>query len=691
MRDPRKSFEHLYSPFTLKHLTVRNRIVKPAQWTVFANPDGSVSDRILAHYEALAKGGAGIITVEESIFDLPLGASNMPHLRLDPPEFLEGWKKLAQVIRKHGAAGIVQVTHAGPAHSPLMDQETPVAPSRLDPPVEPYFGVARELAKAEIEDLIERFAQAAKRVQEAGFDGVELHMAHYALVNAFLSRVQNKRNDEYGCNSLEDRVRFSLGILRRTRELVGDAFIVGIRMNGQEWGHPDGTTREEAIWFAKQFAANGCDYLQVSAYGYGPYSLNALPDLVTYPEVSSEVRVFAESIPEGALVHDASIIREAAGIPVSGVGYIEPAAAEELLRENKVDLVCMGRPLLADPALPNKLLKGLHSQITPCVRCNVCLHHILMAQPVQCRMNAFLGREGTWTIAKTTQHLKVVVVGAGPAGMEAARVAAMRGHHVVLLDRADEPGGLVPMATFIKGGDTTDKLNEIVHYYRTRLEELRVDIRLGTDADTGMIKALKPDAVILAVGARTELPDIPGIEQKIVMSTDDLRASSKGYVELVGPELMQTLSKIYLPLGKRVVVIGGQMAGLQAAEFLVKRGREVTVMDSAEQLGGGIPLPWLVRLMPWLQARGVALHSAAKDITIVSDGVRFVDSANRDWKTHVEADNVLVVTQYRPNTQLRDALKDKVPAVHLVGDAHGTGMGNIQEAIRQGAEAAMAI
>ena len=691
MRDPHTSFEHLYTPFQLKHLTVRNRIVKPAQWTVFANADGSVNDRVLAHYAALAKGGAGIITVEESIFDLPLGASNVPHLRLDPPEFLDGWKKLAAVIRDHGAVGIVQITHAGPAHSPLMDQETPVAPSRLDPPVEPYFGVARELTVPEIEDLIERFAQAAKRVQEAGFDGAELHMAHYALVNAFLSRVQNKRTDEYGCKSLEDRIRFSLGILRRTRELCGPDFVIGIRMNAQEYGHPLGTTREEAIWFAQQFAANGCDYLQVSAYGYGPFSLNALPELVTYPEVDIDVKAFADSIPEGALVHDAALIREAAGIPVSGVGYIEPTAAEEILRQGKVDLVCMGRPLLADPELPNKLLEGRHSEITPCIRCNVCLHNILMAQPVQCRMNAFLGREGEWTIAKAPTAKKVLVVGAGPAGMEAARVLALRGHKVVLCDREEEPGGLVPMATFIKGGAITDKLGEIVPYYQRVLHDLGVDLRLGTDVHSGMVKAERPDAVVIATGATTKAPDIPGMEHALVMTTDELRASSKGFVGMVGPELMQALSKAYLPLGKRVAVIGGQMAGLQAAEFLVKRGREVTVIDSAEQLGRGIPIPWLVRLMPWLQAKGVELYPQAKDLRIVADGVKFTDPLHNDWKTHVEADNVLVVTHNTPNNRLYDALQGKVPEVTLVGDAQGNGWGSIQEAIRLGAEAALAI
>jgi 2,4-dienoyl-CoA reductase (NADPH2) len=351
----------------------------------------------------------------------------------------------------------------------------------------------------------------------------------------------------------------------------------------------------------------------------------------------------------------------------------------------------MGRPLLADPELPNKLLEGRHNEITPCVRCNVCLHNILMAQPVACRMNAFLGREGEWRITTTDAPKKVLVVGAGPAGLEAARVLALRGHKVVICDREEEPGGLVPMATFIKGGDVADKLGDIVPHYQRMLADLGVEMRWNTEVDLITVKELAPDAVVLAVGARTAPPSIPGMDQELVMTTDELRESSKGFVGLVGPELMQALSKVYLPLGKRVAIVGGQMAGLQAAEFLVKRGREVTVIDSAEQLGGGIPIPWLVRLMPWLEKKGVKLHPAAKDIHIVADGVKFTDTLHKDWKSHVEADNVLVVTHNRPNKGLHDALEGEVPVLTLVGDAQGNGWGSIQDAIRQGAEAALDI
>lgn len=687
MKYTQGTFEHLFSPFQLKNILLRNRIVKPAQWTVFANEDGSVSKQLLAHYESIAAGGAGLVTVEESIFDYPYGASNVPHLRLDVPEFLEGWKQLARTIKKNGAAAIVQVTHAGPAHSPLFANTTPVAPSRLDPPVEPVFAVARELTVQEIELLSDGFADAALMVKKAGFDGVELHMAHYALVNAFLSRVQNKRKDEYTGDTLQGRIRFSLDILRKTRQKVGDDFIIGIRMNGREWGHPDGTTLEEAKWFAERFQEQGADYLQVSAYGYGPYSLNALPDLVAYPEAVPEVKDFVDHIPVGALIEDAAAIREMLDIPVSGVGYIEPVPAEHMLDAGMVDLVCMGRPLLADPQLPNKLAEGRLNEITPCVRCNVCLHQILLAQPVQCRMNPFLGREGEWKIEPAVIPKKVIVVGAGPAGMEAARVAALRGHKVVIYDKESEIGGLVPMATFIKGGDVTDKMHEVINYYDRMLEYLDIVLHLNAEVNKGTLKMEFPDAVIIATGAKTVLPDIDGIDHKIVMTTDELRNRSSGYVHFFGANLMQAISQVYLPIGKNVVIIGGQMAGLQAAEFLIKRGRKVQVVEPGKDLGIGLPIPWLARLIPWLAAQNVGLHTQASDMSIHDGGVRF---RNAEGETvDLAADQVLVVTQYAVNDVLYQKAKTEFKEVYLVGDANGPGTGSIQNAILQGAEAAM--
>jgi 2,4-dienoyl-CoA reductase (NADPH2) len=265
-------------------------------------------------------------------------------------------------------------------------------------------------------------------------------------------------------------------------------------------------------------------------------------------------------------------------------------------------------------------------------------------------MNAFLGHEGEWKIEKTKKPKYVIVAGAGPAGLEAARVAALCGHRVEVYDKNREPGGLVPMATFIKGGDTIDKLHEIVTYYNGVLKDLNVPVYLKKEVNEALIREKKPDAVILGVGGLHVKPDIPGVEHDIVMTTDDLREQSSGYVDFFGPGVMQTLSKVYLPIGKNVVIIGGQMAGLQAAEFLVKRGRKVDIIDKEQQLGGGIPIPWLVRLMPWLQSKAAGLYDGVHDIVISEDGVQFSNAEGKHLK--IKADQVLLVTDNQPNREL---------------------------------------
>jgi len=254
-----KDFSPLFEPLRLNSkITLKNRIVKTAQWFIYPEADGSVSERLIDFYRSLAKGGPGQITIEESLSDYPLGASNMPHLRLDDDRFIPGLKRLADAIHEYDIPTFVQITHAGPAHNPEQpDGGQPIGPSAIDPPSEPTFAATRELTLEEIEDLIEKFAQAARRCKDAGFDGAELHCAHYALVNAFLSKRQNKREDEFGCKSLEDRARFPVRILKRMRELCGPDFILGVRMNGREWGDPLGTTTEEAIEFAKMFESAG--------------------------------------------------------------------------------------------------------------------------------------------------------------------------------------------------------------------------------------------------------------------------------------------------------------------------------------------------------------------------------------------------------------------------------------------------
>ena len=681
-------YSHLLSPFKLKHLDLPNRIVKAAQWTVYASLDGEVTDRLIEFYERLAAGGVGLITVEESVCDYPLGASQKGHLRLDEDRFIDGLQRLASAIHQYHAPAIVQITHAGPAHAPF-DGSTPVAPSRLDPPVEPPFSVSNELTIDEIEALIEKFAQAALRVKKAGFDGVEVHMAHYALVNAFLSRVQNKREDNYGCLSLENRARFSTEILQRTRELCGNNFVLGVRMNGQERGHELGTTPKEAATFAKMFEDAGADYLQVSAYGYGEYALCALPDLIGYPEVTPSVKEFYEAIPKGALIEDAEFIRNQVSIPVSGVGYLEPELANKVIAKDQVDLVCFGRPLLVDPNFPNKLKGENPATIRECLRCNVCLSNILLAKPVECRMNPFLGREGKMPIQPVSNPKSVLIVGAGPSGLEAARILALRGHHVEVYDRSSDLGGLLPMAAFIKGVGLADNLLKAIRYYQKELHRLNIPIHLGKEVDRELVKIHEPDVAILATGGKASLPNVEGVDKDVVISTEDLKKQAGRYLHFIGSRAMSNLTKIFLPVGKSVVVVGSDYTALEAAEFLVKRGRSVTLVSTDAQLGAGMPLAWLVRLLPWLEAKGVRSYVGVRFLKILDHGVAFVTPEGHTEE--IKADNVMVMSQYHANDSLMKELTGVVDGIYRVGDAAGNGTPSIQKAILEGAKLATSL
>jgi 2,4-dienoyl-CoA reductase (NADPH2) len=680
-------FAALFEPLKLNEkITLKNRIVKTAQWFIYPEPDGSVGDRLVTFYHTLAQGGPGQITIEESICDYPAGASNVPHIRLDEDRFIPGLTRLAAAIHECGVPAVVQITHAGPAHSPNQpDAVQPMAPSAIDPPSEPFFAPARELSLAEIEALIEKFAQAALRCKKAGFDGVELHSAHYALVNAFLSRRQNKRQDEFGCGSLENRARFPVRILQRMRELCGAEFVLGVRMNGREWGDPLGTTNEEAIAFARMFEAAGANYLQVSGYGYGAFWMAAFPDYVDVL-APPDVKPFTDNIDSGALIPDAAAIRRAVSIPVSGVGKLGFETAEKVIREGQVDLAAFGRHFMVDPMFPVKLKEGKEDDIRPCCSCLHCLHVLFLNQPVECRVNAFLGREGEMAIRPAAQPKKVMVVGAGPAGLEAARVAALRGHQVSVYDRAAEVGGLMPMAAFIKAGGQ-DELPPLLDWYERQLKELGVKLHLHQEVTPELVKEAAPDAVVLAVGGK---PQEAPIKNGKVVTTEALKKNAKGFVRLLGPEAMSNLTKIFLPTGKRVVVVGSDLAGLETVEFLVQRGKQVTLVDSAEQIGRGVGIHLMIKYPLWLQALGIPVYTGVKYKEVNKKGL-VIETKEGETVT-LECDTVMVVTQYGLNDALYKALEGVVAERYLIGDAKSdAGPGYIHGAIHDGAKAGLAV
>jgi len=689
-----RKYVNLLRPLQLKNVTLKNRIVKTSQCFVYAESDGSVGDRLKSFYASVASGGVGLVIVEESCCEYPLGVSWMPHIRLDDDKFIPGLGELAAVIHSHDCPAFVQITHAGPAHQPF-DGQPPVAPSSIDPPVQPGFVVAQELTLEKIKDIIEKYAEAALRIKNSGFDGCEIHLAHYALGGAFLSRIQNKRVDEYGFNSLESRARFGREILERTRELVGPDFIVGVRMSAREWGHPLGTTIEEAAVFAKIFEKAGGDYIQSSAYGYNEFFRCWAPDVLLYPEVPQTARSFAARIPKGALLPEAAVIKKAVSIPVSGVGRLDADIGEKAIKDGKIDMVWMGRRLMVDPMYPRKVAEGKAEDIRPCTGCMYCFSHLITPTPVKCRWNAFLGNEhelgcdGT-DFKPVKEKKKVMVVGAGPGGMEAARVAALRGHEVLLYDREKYLGGLIPMAAFIKGTDF-DNISLALKWYENELKKLKnLKIVLGTEVDKDLVVDISPDVVILAPGSKWELPDIPGIQGSNVVTTGELKKKVKGYLRYLGTEVMSSLTRIYAPVGRRVIVIGGDLKGLEATEFLVKRGRHVILVEQSHDLGEGMHEHLKSRFFPWLQAHDrITVYTGVTFNEITSQGLDI--TTDQGVKKMIEADTLMVIEKDKKNFDLHNALKGEVSELYLIGDAKEDGNAWIHGAVHQGARTAFSV
>ena len=681
----------LFEPLKIKNITLKNRLVKSSQWFIYPEADGTVGERIKAFYGTVAKGEVGLIIVEESVCEYPAGASNIPHIRIDEDRFIPGLTELAQVIHKNGAHAFVQITHAGPAHYPF-DGVQPVAPSALPEPPEPGLSLSRELTLQEIREKIEFYAQAALRVKKAGFDGVEMHLAHYALGNSFLSRIQNKRTDEYGCQSLETRARFGCEILRRTRELVGPEFVIGARMSAVELGHPLGTTNAEAVEFAKMFEKAGVDYIQSSGYGYNEFMICWAPEQVLYPEVPPTAKAFASQVEKGALLSYAANIKKAVKIPVTGVGRLDYENGAEALEAGLIDLVWLGRRLMTDPAYPTKVAQGRFGDIRPCTGCMTCLEFLLKNQPIECRWNVFMGKEyeigDGIDFQPAKKKKKVMVVGAGPAGMEAARVAALRGHDVTLCEQSKDLGGLMPLAAFIKGVEFDD-ISLALLWFEGQVKKLGIKLELGKKVTAETVKKAAPDVLVLATGSRSEVPPIPGVDGPNVVTTNKLKKQARKYVGVLGSGVLSSLSKIYLPIGKSVVVVGSDLKGLEAAEFLVKRGRKVTIVDEAEAPGEGMNIYIMMKLMPWFASKGVEILNGVKYGAISAKGM--VVTTKDGERRAIDAETVMVIEKDRKNTALYEKVKGLAPEVHLIGDAKEDKNSWYIGAVHEGARTGLAI
>ena len=533
----RTRFEKLLEPGRIGSVKTRNRIIKTgAGMLMWHEDDLHVNERVKAYYESIARGGVGLLIVETATIDYPLGARWRERYRIDDDKYIKGLSELTKVIHKHGCPTFIQLYHDGPWQTKLPFVPEPLfegppigaSPVSVKKPNDFHDEVPRALTVPEIEELVDKFASAAVRCQKAGFDGVDINAASSHLLHNFLSPFWNRREDDYG-GSPENRARFVVQIIQEIKKRLGKDFAVAVIINGIEIGQAVGIdnstclTPEYSRKIAKLLQQAGADAIQVRSHWLGFHLGSFLPEALFYPEPI----VPMESIPKeyntsqkgaGANIHLAAGIKKEVSIPVTVVGRLDPGLGEKILREGKADFIGMTRRLHADPELPNKLAAGRVEDIAPCTACDNCLGS------GRCRINAFLGT--SWnTIDKAERKKKVLVVGGGPAGMEAARVSALRGHDVTLFEKSHKLGGLLPIAAMVKGDHPEDLLS-IVRYFESQLTKLGVKIELGREVGPDEIKELKPDAVIIATGGTPTIPQITGINSPHVMSGAELHGKA---------------------------------------------------------------------------------------------------------------------------------------------------------------------
>jgi 2,4-dienoyl-CoA reductase (NADPH2) len=691
----RTGFRRLMEPGYLGSVRTKNRLLKTGSTLGFYPwEDGHIQQEVIDSYEVLAKGGAGLVTVGAAPLGVPPGRGYL----MDDDKYLPDMTRLAEAIRKYDCPAFVQMFHLGPMLPPhltgLGAQSLAASSlSKSELPL-PHLAVPKELTIAEIEGIVEAFGDQAERIKRAGFQGIELNAGCNHLLNSFLSRAWNKRQDAYGVGSLESRAKIVVDIIKEVKRLNGEDFAIIALINGAEPGLEKGITPEECQGIAQILQAAGADAIHVRAEFYSKpkdpslRDSTQLPDIAFYPETPFPLGGVVDDSHHGAggWVPLAAAVKKAVSIPVITIGRLDAELGEDILRRGKADFISFNRRLMADPELPNKLAEGRLEDIRPCTGCTTCFDNNEQGNPPLCQVNAALGKEKEYEIKPAKKKKRVMVVGSGPAGMEAARVAALRGHEVTVYEKEHRLGGSMLLAATVKGFDREDILG-LVRYLEAQITKLGVDIRLGKEVSKSVIEGIKPDVLIIATGGIHDVPDLPGINGRNVVTSRDLHNKLKGYMRFLGPRVLRWLTKFWMPLGKRVVIMGGSIHGCQTAEFLVKRGRKVTIVDTAEEIGEGLLETYIKpHLLNWLNEKGVAMLPGVKYEEITDKGLTITTQEGK--KQTIEADTIVTALPLLPNTEFLKELNGIVPEVYAIGDCKDPHL--IVDAIADGSRIARA-
>lgn len=645
-------YPHLFAPIQIGKTTVKNRIFMPPISTNLADK-GYVTEALVQHYAARAKGGVGLIvtevtTVEPTYIYLPGDMS------ISDDSFIPGWQKLTEAVHQYGAKILPQLFHPAYMAFPIPGTPQLIAPSSVGP----YYAkeAPRPVTKEELAVIIRQFGEAAARVKQAGGDGVEIHAAHaHGLLGGFLSPLFNKRTDEYG-GDIDGRLRLTLEVIAEVRRMCGEDFIIDVRISGDEYTD-GGLNLNDGIYIAKRLEKAGADMLHVSG-GTTIMRGSSIP---------------APGTKQGSHVASAEEIKKHVTIPVATVGRItEPWIAEELIANGKTDICMIGRANLCDAEFSNKASRGEAEDIRPCIGCLRCLNGIMFGKPVACTVNPSFAPENEDTIPEAETKKNILVIGGGPAGMEAAFAARKRGHHVVLCEKEQELGGLVRLASV---PIAKQDLTKLVKYMGRRLAQAGVEIRTGCMVDETMLKEEFAGYEVVASTGAAPIVITPFTSFKQWMTADDILAGRS------------------FP-GRKIVIIGGGSVGCETADYLAPlindhfpRNREITVLEMADEVMLSETGPGRSLLVQRMMRKGISMICKAKVERVEEDKIYY----QKDGVEYCidDADTLVFAAGYRPDSHMEEMLKTAGASYHLIGDANK--VGTIKDAVHAGYETGIAL
>ena len=648
-----RKYKNLCKPIQIGNVTFRNRMFSAPMSGAEITPECTIGSKSTAFYELRAKGGAAVVTVSELMVHPETDASHAYHLNTQTVGSVASFTYTADAIKRHGAVPSVELSHSGQyAGTYLLDKNKKESMTQYGPSegTRPDGLPVTPLTKAQIADIVQAYYENAKLAKLCGYEMIMVHGGHGWLINQFLSPYFNHRTDEYG-GCLENRVRLAREILTAVRKAVGPGFPIEFRMSGSEL-FEGGYDLDEGVRIA-QAVEDLVDLIHVSA---GSYKFGFS---VTHPSMFRA---------HGCNVYLAEEIKKHVSKPVATIGGLnDPAMMDELIGSGKVDIVVMGRALLADPQLPNKVMQNREDEIVKCLRCFVCMAERGTTQTRRCSVNPLIGREweGMGELQPARIKKKVLVVGGGVAGLEAAVTAARRGHETILCEKSDSLGGILKCE---QGIDFKHEMYELGLTLERQARREGVDIRLNTEVTPEYAEQVQADAVILAVGSRPIVPPIPGIDgENVVVVNNYYREKEK-------------------VKGGEVVVLGGGLAGCESAVHLAREGKTVHLVEMRDQLAPDANIRHRPILLDELKKQNVICHLGYRGLRVTEEGV--VCEANGQ-EVLVPGSAVICAVGQRARRDVAEALLDSAPFVRQIGDCIRPA--NICAAVYQGYHAALDI